>query len=285
MDYEPSCLFPMDLLSPSLTLSPDKDNNTKWQTMNPLLSFHITLFPFLLFLKKYPTSSANQACKIDAIQIQFYIYNHCQLLYITIDNLDRNNLSDQPSSSYNYYSPLHAPPCQDPWTDLERSIQRIFNHDEGRDRITLIISNEDDRIEGILEKELEPRGMHAAVVVSDKERSVRCTPVGGRECPVRDPHPFPPPRPSVSTPPVIPLATTLGSVSPGLHRGVNALAWPRLRIDLHSLHCWQPPLRGTLSLSPLSLPPPRRLVTLVTISQLCLGEGKRKGEIGGGLRW
>lgn len=89
MDYEPSCLFPMDLLFPSLTLPPDKDNNTKWQTMNPLLSFHITLFPFLLFLKKYPTSSANQACKIDVIQIQFYIYNHCQLLYITIDNLDR----------------------------------------------------------------------------------------------------------------------------------------------------------------------------------------------------
>lgn len=63
--------------------------------------------------------------------------------------------------------------------------------------------------------------------------------VGGRECPVRDPPSSPWAErqyPSCDT-----LATTLGSVSPGLHRGVNALAWPRLRIDLHSLHCWQPP--------------------------------------------
>lgn len=36
------------------------------------------------------------------------------------------------------------------------------------------------------------------------------------------------------------------------------------------------PPRNPLSLSSLSLPPPRRLVTLVTISQLCLGGGKEK---------
>lgn len=46
------------------------------------------------------------------------------------------------------------------------------------------------------------------------------------------------PRPPASTPPLCrdSLATILDSVSPGLHRGVNALAWPRLGIDLHSLH-------------------------------------------------
>lgn len=98
--------------------------------------------------------------------------------------------------------------------------------------------------------------------------------VGGRECPVRDPPSSPWAErqyPSCDT-----LATTLGSVSPGLHRGVNALAWPRLRIDLHSLHCWQPPPRPTL---------PRRLVTLVDIpALLCLGRGRKKWKREGGVR-
>lgn len=84
-------------------------------------------------------------------------------------------------------TPLPPFPRQDPWTDLERFIHGFSI--TGRDRTSLI--REGNRIEAI-RKGAGPRGMHA-VVVSDKGvRSVRCTPVGGRECPVRDP---PPPSP------------------------------------------------------------------------------------------
>ena len=101
---------------------------------------------------------------------------------------------------------------------------------------------------------------HGATVatISDREAYVA---LARRECPVRPTPPFrPPPSPGRQYPSCDTLATTLGSVSPGLHRGVNALAWPRLRIDLHSLHCWLPSLPSHPSEVPSV---PGRLVTLV----------------------
>lgn len=125
--------------------------------------------------------------------------------------------------------------------------------------------------------------MHA-VVVSDKGvRSVRCTPVGGRECPVRDP---PPPSPSAER--QYPSCDT-PSYDPGFRvsRAAPGGERPRLtqtqnRSPFVALLATSPP-RNPLSLPlPLSLsrPPPRRLVTLVTISQLCcvLEEGRRRKE-------
>lgn len=123
------------------------------------------------------------------------IFVPLQRTLIILAETNLSGLSDRNlSSSYsNYYFLLHAPPSfpperQDPWTDLERFIHGFSI--TGRDRTSLI--REGNRIEAI-RKGAGPRGMHA-VVVSDKGvRSVRCTPVGGRECPVRDP---PPPSPS-----------------------------------------------------------------------------------------
>lgn len=125
--------------------------------------------------------------------------------------------------------------------------------------------------------------MHA-VVVSDKGvRSVRCTPVGGRECPVRDP---PPPSPSAER--QYPSCDT-PSYDPGFRvsRAAPGGERPRLtqtqnRSPFVALLATSPP-RNPLSLPlPLSLsrPPPRRLVTLVTISQLCcvLEEGRGRKE-------
>lgn len=134
--------------------------------------------------------------------------------------------------------------------------------------------------------------MHA-VVVSDKGvRSVRCTPVGGRECPVRDP---PPPSPSAER--QYPSCDT-PSYDPGFRvsRAAPGGERPRLtqtqnRSPFVALLATSPP-RNPLSLPllPLSLSPSPKEArhTRDDIpALLCLGggkgeEGEKKEEIGGG---
>lgn len=133
--------------------------------------------------------------------------------------------------------------------------------------------------------------MHA-VVVSDKGvRSVRCTPVGGRECPVRDP---PPPSPSAER--QYPSCDT-PSYDPGFRvsRAAPGGERPRLtqtqnRSPFVALLATSPP-RNPLSLPlPLSLlPSPKeaRHTRDDIPALLCLGggkgeEGEKKEEIGGG---